>query len=166
MHANVSRVVDARLARRAVSRMAGKSGTASSNILDVLPFEKWGEKLAKSTIAQAKAEQGWVRDGGAARGSVNNSGVIGGDAKTIRENARRIEVEDHEDENAGLLAAELGRPTPGRSSGRQIDFDTHPATATYGREEFEITKAQIGALVAGIVILLVVARLAWLWAWF
>lgn len=131
--------------------MAGKSGSASSNVLDILPFEKWGEKLAESTVAQTKAEQGWVREGGAARGSKNNSGVIGGDAAAIRENARRIELEDREeDEHAGLLAAEVGRPTPGRSSGRQINFDTHTAAATYGREEFPITKGQIIALVLGV----------------
>ena len=132
--------------------MAGKSGSASSNLLDILPFEKWGEKLAESTVAQAKAEQGWVREGGAARGSNSNAGVIGGDAAAIRENARRIELEDREeDEHAGLLAAaEAGRPTPGRSSGRQISFDTPPATATYGREEFPITKGQIIALVLAV----------------
>ena len=113
-----------------------------------------------------KAEQGWVREGGAARGSNNNTGVIGGDSTAIRETARRIEIEDREDEQEELLAADSARPVPGRSSGRQISFDTHPATASYGREEVDITKGQIVALVVGMIFLLVLVRLVWMWAWF
>jgi hypothetical protein len=147
--------------------MAGKTGTSSSNVLDILPFEKWGEKLAESTISQAKAEQGWVRNGGAARGSKANTAVTGGDARAIREEVQIIEARGLEDERVGLLTAEAaGRPTPGASSGRAIEFDTHPATATYGREEARISKEAIVAMLAAIVLLLVGVRLAWMWLWF
>ena len=32
--------------------MAGKTGSASSNPLNLLPFERWGEKLAEATVVQ------------------------------------------------------------------------------------------------------------------
>ena len=37
--------------------MSGKSGSASSNVLDILPFEKWGEKLAEQTVTQVRTRR-------------------------------------------------------------------------------------------------------------
>lgn len=87
-----------------------------------------------------------MRDGGAIRGSKDNTGVMGGDAAAIREQARRVKTQEVAEERAGLLEGEgrgagtsEGRPgwgderapTPGRSAGLEANYDTHPSTATY-----------------------------------
>ena len=113
-----------------------------------------------------------MRDGGAIRGSKYNTGVMGGDEGAIREQTQRVKAQEVADERAGLLDGEeveesQGRPgwgnerapTPGRAAGLEVrdtgSFNTHPATATYGREEVNITKCQIIGGVLGVAALVV-----------